>query len=478
MKKICLSMLLLTTIVSCTQTDYEVELEVEDLSGKSLSITRATTLQDIDSLALRDSVYEEFFVSYQDAWTYAAMHSNEEKVLDAIVPMGDDVDTLMYLIQYENGWDIIAADKRGPLVVAMSESGRFASNDTLPGFQTYLEVQKLYLKSMRYVTDNNSASDAYLFWSMVTPQNSPKSRVTGSGYWEMYDSESETTTAESGHMLQTKWGQHYPWDVFVPYNTESSGERCAVGCVPVAGAQMLYYLHNEIGLPQNMYTSGGCTGNNNSYSYSFSNPTATAWENMALTQYDNNTSRTNQAALLMAYVGCHIDTEYGTSSGAKTEDLVSLFSSLGISSTYEDYNSSTAWNSLRNDMPVIVDAYLENDKILGIINNYKGGHAWVMDGWKTVTTRTTCYYGWVDSTWQDFKPMEPLAPAIVIPDDMIKYRDFKTETRTYVSKSVLMNWGWNGASDNIYCTLDGAWSPYTDTNFQYKRRMLHGFKAK
>ena len=74
--------------------------------------------------------------------------------------------------------------------------------------------------------------------------------------------------------------------------------------------------------------------------------------------------------------------------------------------------------------------------------------------------------------------MDPIAPALVRPDDMIKYRDFKTTTNTVVSKSVLMNWGWDGVCDDIYCTLDGAWAPDVSLNYQYGRMMIHGFEVK
>jgi hypothetical protein len=193
---------------------------------------------------------------------------------------------------------------------------------------------------------------------------------------------------------------------------------------------------------------------------------------MALTQWDYSTERKKQSALLMAFVGCVINMNYDEESGTSMANLNNLFSELDISSTLADYNSTTAWNSLRNGMPIIIGADRK-------VNNSYKGHAWIMDGWKTVTTRRTCYYGWVDSTWQDFKPnLDPIAPAAIIPDDMIKYKDFKTETSTYVTKSVLMNWGWDGAGDHIYCTLDGAWEPSAGINYQYRRKMIHGFMLK
>lgn len=286
MKRICYYLLLLTVIASCTQTDYEFEQSMESLHEEMFLRTRTIAGTEIDSVAIRDSVYKEFFVSYLDARIYAAIHcrGNNAKELDTIIPLTDDVDTLMYLVQYKEGWDIIAADKRGPLVVAMSDEGRFESSDTLSGFSTYLDAQMVYLKSMRNVVEDNKDSDANVFWSMIYPPNTSVTREYRSGYWELYDSESETATAESGHMIQTKWGQDSPWNTFVPYNKDKPTEKCAVGCTAVAGAQMLHYLHSHLGHPRAMYTTGGCLGHNESYSYSFSNATEEAWDNMALSR--------------------------------------------------------------------------------------------------------------------------------------------------------------------------------------------------
>lgn len=477
MKRIdCL--LSLIVFVGCTQMDFEMEQGFNSLQANSFSKTRVISETDVDSITLRDSIYKEFFVPYVGAKIYAAIHCGEEsyKELDTIVPMTDGIDTLMYLIQYKKGWDVIAADKRGPLVIAMSEDGRFESDDTLSGFSAYLDVQMQYLKAMRSVVEDNKVSDAYTFWSMIHPQNTSVTRDYGSGYWELYDSESEAITAESGHMIQTKWGQGSPWDTFVPYNKDKPNEQCAVGCTAVSGAQMLYYLHYKLGCPQAMYTTGGCVGHNESYSYSFSNATAEAWDNMALKANDYSTARKEQAALLMAYVGCAIDMKYGELSGKRTKFLQELFDKLGISSTYEDYNSATAWESLKNGMPVIIGAKALIDEYPYIV-----GHSWIMDGWKTITIKQTAYYGWVDSTWQDFKPVDgvdPIAPTLVRPDDMIKYKDFKTITNSYKSNYVLMNWGWDGRYDDIYCTLDGAWAPDPEVSLQYSRKMIHGFGLK
>lgn len=468
------TLLVASALFSCTQTNLEIGQGLEPIGEENMSMTRAIAGTNTD--LLRDSIYQAFFVPYQDAQIYAAIHcrGNNAKEFDTIVPLTDGIDTLMYLIQYKEGWDVIAADKRGPLVVAMSEEGRFISNDTLSVFFAYLEGQKLYLKSMRDVADYNPESDVYIFWSMLHPQNNSNTRLIGDeGHWELYDTEIETITRESGHMIQTKWGQNQPWDTFVPYNSKKTNEKCAVGCVAVAGAQMLYYLHHKLGYPQTMYTSGGCVGYNDGYSASFSNPTADAWNNMALTKNDGLTARKEQAALLMAYVGTAVNMDYGESSSAETKDLKDLFDDWGISSTFGDYNSTVAWNSLQNNMPVIVKARTLTDKF-----PYNAGHAWIMDGWKTITTYYTYYYGWVPTPQPNSNvgpvPIQP-APN---PDDSFIYTETQTQISATQTKMVLMNWGWDGAWDNIYFALDGAWSPYSDVSFQYLKKMLHGFSVK
>lgn len=458
------------TLFACTQSDFEIEQGMEAIKEMSLSSTRSMFEMEMDSMVIRDSVYRQYFVPYIDARVYAAIHCRGENAreLDTIVPMTDNIDTLMYLVQYKNGWEVIAADKRGPLVIAMSEVGRFEENDTLSGFLTYLDAQKMYLKSMRYVLACDVESEAYAFWEMLHPKTNSQTRTSDEGYWTLYDSEHETTIEESGHMLQTKWGQDIPWDTCVPYNEEKPSKKCATGCVAVAGAQMLYYLHYKLGCPQTMYTAGGYIGDNVNYYASFLNPTVEAWDNMALTKY--STSGTELVSLMMAYIGYSVGMVYGEESGAYLNDLNDFFNSLGLSSTYASYNATTAWNSLKNNMPVIIGA----DRI---DNGVYRGHAWVMDGWKTVTTNYTYYYGWVDTSEPEVD--EGFDPGILQPmPDREMYTKYDTRYSTIISKSVLMNWGWDGSCDNIYCTLEGAWSPNTNRVYQYNKEMIYGFKKK
>ncbi len=172
MKRVGYLLFALLAIVGCTQTEFEFEQNFGSMQTESISRTRAIMDCETDSVALQDSIYKEFFVPYLDARIYAAIHCRGEnaKELDTIVPMTDGEDTLMYLVQYKNGWDVIAADKRGPLVVAMSENGNFEMDDSIPGLYTYIEAQKMYLKYMRKVAEHDPSSEAIRFWSMLHPR--------------------------------------------------------------------------------------------------------------------------------------------------------------------------------------------------------------------------------------------------------------------------------------------------------------------
>ncbi len=58
-------------------------------------------------------------------------------------------------------------------------------------------------------------------------------------------------------------------------------KRAVTGCVAVAASQVLYYLHDTLGVPQKMFSEGVCTGNVNSFHKEFSNPTSEAWASMS-----------------------------------------------------------------------------------------------------------------------------------------------------------------------------------------------------
>jgi len=299
------------------------------------------------------------------------------------------------------------------------------------------------------------------------------------GYWELYDITcSDLPTIQVDPLLQTKWGQFKPWNTCVPtgYNTT---DRCATGCVAVAGAQTLHYLHYDIGIPAYIPTVGSCVGYSNSstdknYNFYFSNQTSTAWNNMARTYWDNSRSF-DQSAILMGWVGMNLNMNYTLNeSYIETKDLVQVFNSIGINCTYKDYNSKEVRQSLENRTPVILRAKRRTEPIvvLWITWGYKySGHSFVADGYETRQTKYTYHYQWVYGN--GMQPMYLKSQKTPTTDE-----SFKTEEYISTSNLLIMNWGFDGDYDNGRYTYDGAWNTSSDRNYAYDRSMIIGFSKK
>ena len=441
----------------------------------------------------------------------AGVLRKEVQTITPIVYLGD---TLLYLVNYKDnkGWLAISGDKRTPGMLAYADEGVFETESLNPGQMTWLDdvANQIYvLKHRSGVDAADTLTSDFRLWNKIETlvenagnikKINPNVTLTpvpnpADGHWDLIGIISqELPVTQVGPLVQTKWGQGFPWNTCVPYNI-NTGENCATGCVAVAGAQMLYYLHYLWNVPATMYSSGSCSGyvassNGYSYTFSFGTRTSTAWDDMAKqisSYYDATLNKTvvisnastDKVAVLMGYVGSKVSMSYGEQSGANTEDLATLFSNEGINSSYVDFNSSSLVPSLNNKLPLIIraDATQNNHTFLGMFHlwySYDDGHAWIIDGYENKNIKYTYYYEWSPNV----TPTQP----VITPN----YK--KTEEETVSSPNYfLMNWGADGGFDSGRYTMgnDAVWTitsyennkPIT-LNFQYRKKMLYNFSKK
>ncbi len=410
-------------------------------------------------------------------------------------------DTLLYIVNFgkAKGWKIISGDKRTPCILALDHTGTFHIDKLAQGVATWLDDLANRIYALKTAEDTPSAGPDIELWEnmekfqrhlsglkplgIVDPGNMDSLIIVDpepeDGYWELVNITSTTFTPVTiGPLLSTQWGQDSPWNTCVPYN-ENFTSRCVTGCVAVSGAQMLYFFHHNFGVPTNSYSTGSCTGystsNSKNYNFNFSNPNSTVWDNMALQREIETiypeltysiTTGTNYVAILMGFVGNTIGMNYTVSgSTANTEDLGSLFSNYGISSSFGDYNSSIVESSITNGIPVIVraDATRTEHNFLGVplYYTYSDGHSWIIDGRETQPITYTYTYEWYGTEGNN-------SPGII--------RGTKTETSTSNNYYFLMNWGGSGSGNSGRYTYSGDWD-VNNYNFQYNRKMLYGFSA-
>jgi len=436
------------------------------------------------------------------------------KEVKAITPIIHGGDTLLYLVNYKDdkGWIVISGDKRTSGILAYADNGLFETESLNQGQMTWLDdlANQIYIlreqsdlksdtltsdfnlwnKIETYVTNTNNYQDLR---SIGVPINPPPLNLdTTQGYWLLIGvSSQELSPTQVGPLVQTKWGQSFPWNTCVPYNANTGG-NCATGCVAVAGAQMLYYLHHLWNVPATMYSTGYCNGwvmSSSSYDYSFSfgNRTATMWNDMATEMpfsFDYNSftlvpisnAATDKVAILMGYIGWQVGMSYGEQSSAPFENLVGLYYNEGINSSCIDFNSSAIVPNLNNNLPVIISASAtqNNHTFLGLFHlyyTYDDGHAWIIDGYQNKNIKYTYEYQWY--------PNVVTNPPSVFPC-YTKTEEEIVTTPNYFS----MNWGWDGTDDYGWYSMGNSavWTVYDEDgnplNFQYKKKMITNFSKK
>lgn len=98
----------------------------------------------------------------------------------------------------------------------------------------------------------------------------------------------------------------------------------------------------------------------------------------------------------------------------------------------------------------------------------KGGHAFIIDRYQTITTTSISTYGWVgkDTNGNDTNEYDDEG-------NIIGYAFTYERVSKVVSVNFMMNWGWNGSGDNTACDATNHSNWYVDEyNFKDRRYFL------
>lgn len=378
----------------------------------------------------------------------------------------------MYVIRYNEGWEVISSDKRTPLVLASAESGEFEYSETgshrfyfdmvaedLKNFALYEDKQLISTKSLSEEGNENveywdaiTASEDFIQPYLVTPPDSLE--LIPLGHWELIGVESDREVYdEVDHLIPFNWGQNSPFNEYCPWSLQGSGHVPA-GCVAVAGAQMLAYFQKlfdmEINVPM--------------IEYSYDN-VAQVSDNIANIWQDIHNQDTDAAAKLISYVGYSVNMNYSDNgSGASNLTLRdNVFTANGINSNYINHPNGAGYSdiikhNLLNDMPVLVAAAQTQ-------NGISDGHSFIIDGYKGYRNKYIYTYEWIYGPSTVPLPSKP--PKVEI------------EYSSPVIQQIRMNWGYANEylNDNLY-TLTGDWTIVVNGEnraYNYRRELIYGF---
>lgn len=365
-----------------------------------------------------DSDFNNSSVSIVDIKKYLynnKMTKSEEKIPEIVPIVAADRDTIMYLINYNNGWEIVSGDKRTPAIIAFSENGQLDMDSSNPGFLAWMNNTASNMKRIKHSADAElsfSLDEIAFYESLWSDSENKKMKVPPvdlnpgvfTGEWVYVRTEVGIEHIKVvDHLTNTQWDQCYPYNQMCPNHC---GNQPA-GCVAVAGAQMLYYLYKFNGKPI------------------MATPTITM--DALLTSYSIDKDKTKDVASFLRQIGDLVNMHYRDEySWAIPSDLQKVFRYYGYSSSYIPFDNNKVEESLRKNIPVIVVAF---DTFFKIPNVFTG-HVFLIDGYRLIRSYTRKLYKFV-----------PDQQNVPLPINFETYR-YETKYGSSFINYVKMNWGW------------------------------------
>lgn len=486
-----IAVLLCLCSVSCKEDPNYGYSSLDNCVGNSI-LTKINSIDD----------YKAFLLQEEDIMAYSRLCHNgtENDLFGHFVdwtPVYHNDQVVYFFLSFENGWIILSSDKRGPIELAYECGIRRNLEELNEGERTWLEKLSADIEYRWYfpyeyynsLTSEQLNAETYCLnkWDTLKSsfnelQNADKTKGGGNlpepspieppGHYEMtYSYNTELIIEDVDHLLHTKWGQRNGFNLYCPYEDENYTYRCPAGCVNIAGAQVMYYLHNAFGFPYSSPSTGESTGYSHynqlgiqegNSSSSFGSYSPTMWSLM-----DTTSVGVNASALLIGSIGLLSRTHYDADGSSTTIDHLtsSAFSFYGIDCTYSTtYNTAIVIDNLDNDMPVIFGG-----------NRYASlfswpGHAWVIDGYQSYVQVTHYVYDWV---YDD--------PNVDLENSQLYiHESYETSSLTSpIMKRLRMNWGYYGQGDNVFYSSDGTWiNPIFGGNpYQFNIELAYGYSA-
>ena len=480
MKKTLYLLFLLISLSGClsTKVDFNTPSSMVNIIQQEI-LTKTTIAEENTSVSMKDV---EAFLHYKNL--------GYGKTAVSVEPLSDGEDTLLYVINYNKGWDIIAGDKRAPVIIATGDNGGFSKEIENVEMLAWVESLAADVKILMHLKDYSSLTNEQLtnieqskhFWRLICCDEELISSTLreerfsifdtlpvypGTGHWELVNVSSSSVVYDDIRLTETQWGQEGNYNEYCPLISAGSQYHVYAGCVAVAGAQMLLYLHDKLGTPVFAPDTAYCNipyGSGYGYTGGASSST---WNYM---KYNSiNLKNCYSAAVLIADVGKRVGMDYSPSgSEASTSDLVDdVFEYYGISCSYSSYDLATVKESLTNGMPVIARADGTVEYILGLFPVYSDGHCFIIDGYKRNSIQYINEYEWVWDEWWGPGPAMPyIRPKTTVTYDIPYVTHFR------------MNWGWGGLHNDDYFAPSGDWliqDVSTTYNFIYQRAIIHNF---
>lgn len=456
----------------------------------------ADILNDIDEIAeteqpqgIEQDIIENIMLNRAGHFNVGAPKSRALKNV-SLTPYIENGDTLLYIAQYSDGWEIYSGSKLTNMVLFSSEHGIIDLEDeNVPETMRFLIEANADAISM--IPKDGTPDQIHPTWgaSAVTEEDLRNGKITVKvksrsserraisytdlppGHWELVSSEviSEQTYV-SPKLTITDWAQDAPWNMYAKYvKDETSTEyvQALAGCVPVAIGQYFYHTHFKDNCPTSTVTTANPINNNTDFY--FTGSSTTLWDEMPLKySYFGNYS---SVALLIGDIGRKLNAQYtAIATTVVTENIAPFLKEIyGVDFPLSTFEYSYIVKSIDAQYPVIAHAW--SNILNGETAKEKTGHTFLIDQYKTGSRSIKYYYvykrdplppGTIDRWESDDMDEEGNIISYAYTNEVIKEQS--------LGNSISMNWGEGPVFNETFYSPSGDWY-YADVTFNLDHKI-------
>ena len=377
----------------------------------------------------------------------------------SIIPIVDKMqDTLLYVVNYTDGWDIFSSDRRTPAEIASSSSGTIRLDDCNYAFLSWLNSTAIDIKRVKESNDEElNFSEAEIRAHKSVWEKHSRDRIIdpdlpltpgdifGPGHWVLDDTlyYYDTYDLKPHDMVPEHWSQGAPYNSYCPQ--DNNGNHYSVGCAGVAAGALLHYFYRK-----------------NNYPSVFN---GIPMDSVAVNYFNSqNIDSTDVTARYLRAInddmGLTVAINYwqgGTF--ALPCQVSSFFANHGYSCSYSSFDAAIVKSNLQSHKPVLVVAF---DEWILNLPDITEGHYFIIDGYELKRPVTAYHYVYE----QNGVPYPQYG-------EYVEY-----EYGTPFVAHVTMNWGWasqwTNNPNNGWYSLTDSWTTNNGT-FDISRHIFYDF---
>lgn len=422
----------------------DAQASIQDHSSDIIPIEEAlsnlrTTMEAITGTERTRSLYTDNTLSIQDIQISGGKQATRST--EYVLP-----DTMVYVVNFtdEKGFAVLGALRSLEPVYAITESGSFDAEKLNAAIG---QAQRQALESQPKQIDDSKAFDPigvdYVYTllanALVAPRISgPTSEIISVSYGPL------DITKTVGPLVQTKWGQGYPFNMYKDLCPELADDeinkgRYPAGCGMVAMAQIMNYTRIPAKAPaQNLYYWAAFQNISTYKNYTLFKPTSYPANVNA-----NLQAQTKELAEVLDYMGDLFGAyPYGTDTYVTPGNVFDALKRLDPYFLYaklEEINKigmDPIYQSIDDNKPVYISGRSAQNT----------GHAWVADGYSEGSRKVYTKLRWEPGGYTS------------------------TQITTEKVKLLHFNWGYQGESDGyffegIFDMMDREYRDPIDTDY-------------